>query len=47
MQTWAPRDNIRATIEAVKLAVHRRSRGFLNRAANPSDPAIPSEVKKS
>jgi glycosyltransferase involved in cell wall biosynthesis len=47
MQTWAPRDNIRATIEAVKLAVHRRSRGFLNRGANISDPAIPSEVKKS
>jgi glycosyltransferase involved in cell wall biosynthesis len=47
MQTWAPRDNIMATIEAVKLAVHHRRRGSLNRGPNASDPAIPSEVKKS
>jgi glycosyltransferase involved in cell wall biosynthesis len=47
METWAPRDNIVATIQAVRLAVGHRRHGSANRGSNTSGPAIPSEAEKS
>jgi len=46
METWAPRDNIMATIEAVRLAVQNRRKGGLTRSAD-SNSGISPRIKKT